>query len=295
MSIMTVVVKENSSKYLQHPQHDLLYKNLLHSFFEEFLELFFPDVHEHIDFQSITPLSEEVHTDLHKGTSRRLDIVVETKLKHTDVLIIVHIEPQSSVQTDFHERMYHYFSLLYNRYRKPIVPIAVFSYEQNWNKNHYEMKLPFFHVLTFNFLTLHLRKRNWRDFIDSNNPVAAALLSQMGYTESERIEVKKEFWRMLVRMQIDPARQNLIYGFFESYLKLTDIEEEIFMTEIGKLQEADKIFELTNSYVEKGKEARMEVALGMLKKGWDIDLISEIIRLDKAELEKLRSEKSDLK
>ena len=72
---------------------------------------------------------------------------------------------------------------------------------------------------------------------------------------------------MLVRMQIDPARQNLIYGFFESYLKLTDIEEEIFMTEIGKLQEADKIFELTNSYVEKGKkEARMEVALGMLKK-----------------------------
>ena len=166
-------------------------------------------------------------------------------------------------------------------------------------KINYEMKLPFFHVLTFNFLTLHLRKRNWRDFIDSNNPVAAALLSQMGYTESERIEVKKEFWRMLVRMQIDPARQYLIYGFFESYLKLTDTEEEIFMTEIGKLQEADKIFELTNSYVERGKEigkeegkeigrkegkelgkteAKMKVALRMLKKGWDIDLISEVTR-----------------
>src|SRR5699024_12217675 len=87
----------------------------------------------------------------------------------------------------FHERMYHYFSLLYHKYRKPILPIAVFSYDENSKEaDEFTISFPLFHVLTFNFLILELRKkRNWRDYIESDNPVAAALLSKMGYTEKE--------------------------------------------------------------------------------------------------------------
>lgn len=116
-------------------------------------------MHEHIDLKDIKPQSEEVYTDLIEGETCRFDNVVETKLKNTDVIVIVHIEPQSYVQGDFHERMFHHFSLLYNKYRKPIVPIAVFSYEGSWEKNRYTMDFPFFHVLTFDYMTLHLRKR----------------------------------------------------------------------------------------------------------------------------------------
>ncbi|WP_306463603.1 Rpn family recombination-promoting nuclease/putative transposase [Siminovitchia fortis] len=176
MSPITLV-KEKPASYTK---HDQLFKQLIHTFFKEFLDAFFPEVHDNIDFQSIKPLSEEVHTDLIKGSTRRLDVVVETKLKGTDVVIIVHIEPQSSAQPHFHERMYQYFSLLYNKYRKPIIPIAVLTYDENWEENEYTMSFPFFHVLTFNFMTLHLRKQNWRAFIHSNNPAAAALLSKMG-------------------------------------------------------------------------------------------------------------------
>jgi len=134
------LIKEDSQSYTK---HDQLFKELIHTFFQEFLEAFFPEVHDSIDFQSITPYSEKVRTDLIEGSTRRLDIVVETKLKETDVVVIVHIEPQSSVQTDFHERMYHYFSLLYNKYQKIIIPIAVFSYEENWEKDTFTMKTPF--------------------------------------------------------------------------------------------------------------------------------------------------------
>src|SRR5699024_4072333 len=80
------------------------------SFFKEFLEALFPDVPDHIDFHCMKPLRDEVYTDLLKGSTRRLDIVVETSLKGTDVLVIVHVEPQSYKQTDFHKRVYHYFS-----------------------------------------------------------------------------------------------------------------------------------------------------------------------------------------
>ena len=60
-----------------------------------------------MDFHTIKPLSEEVYTNIQKARTRRLDIVIETKWKNTDVVVIIHIEPQSYKQDDFHERMYH--------------------------------------------------------------------------------------------------------------------------------------------------------------------------------------------
>ncbi len=293
---MTVlsIVKEKTSSYTK---HDQLFKQLIHTFFKEFLEVFFPEVHENIDFHTIRPLSEEVYTDLIEGRTRRLDIVVETKLKGTDVVIIVHVEPQSSAQTYFHERMYQYFSLLYNKYRKPIIPIAVLTYPENWEKKKYMMAFPFFHVLTFNYLTLHLRKQNWRNFVHSDNPAAAALISKMGYTEKERVQVKIEFLKMMTRMKLDPAKQRLIYGFFETYLKLSDEEEEELMEEIQNLPDAEKIMELPISYEERGKkigrqegkqEGKQEVAFQMLKKDLPLDLIVEVTQIDRHEIERLR-------
>lgn len=152
------------------------------------------------------------------------------------------------------------------------------------------MEFDFFHVLTFNYLTLHLRKMNWRR---SDNPVAAALLSEMGYQKEERIEVKKEFLRMITRMELDPARQRLIYGFFESYLKLTEQEEEQLMDEVSKLPEADKIFEIPISYEEKGKEigkeiAKKEIVIEMLREGMDLKLIEKVSHLDIEEIKHLK-------
>jgi hypothetical protein len=296
MSPRTFFIKEKPASYMK---HDLLFKQLIHTFFKDFLEVFFPDVHDAIDFLSVKPLSEEVHTDMFEGSTRRLDIVIETKLKDTDAVVIVHIEPQSSAQPHFHERMHQYFSLLYNKYRKPIIPIAVLTYNESWERNEYTMAFPFFHVLTFHFMTLHLRKQNWRAFIHSNNPAAAALLSTMGYTEKERIQVKIEFLKMMARMTLDPARQRLIYGFFETYLKLTDEEEEKLMEEIKKLPEAEEILELPISYEEKGKaigfkegklEGKREVALQLLRKGLSVDFVAEVTKLEKGEIQNLRNE-----
>jgi hypothetical protein len=74
-------------------------------------------------------------------------------------------------------------------------------------------------VLQFQYLQLHLIKKNWRTFIESDNPVVAVLLSKMEYTKKERVQVKLEFLRMIGRMDLDPAKMELIHGFFESYLK----------------------------------------------------------------------------
>lgn len=97
-----MVIREEKKEYVK---HDQIFKELINNFFAEFLDVFFPEVHEGIDFKSIKPLSEELYTDLIKGENRRVDIVIEAKLKGTDTLIIVNVEPQSTYQDDFHKRM----------------------------------------------------------------------------------------------------------------------------------------------------------------------------------------------
>lgn len=109
--------------------------------------------------------------------------------------------------------MFVYFSRLYEKYRR-ILPIAVFAYEQVRDEPDFlALGFNFLEVLRFRFYKVELKKLNWRDFILSDNPVAAALLSKMGFSQAERVRVKLEFLRMLTRMKLDPARMELIAAF----------------------------------------------------------------------------------
>lgn len=298
--ISNFLIYEQKSNYVK---HDQLFKELIHNFFNEFLEVFFPEVHKNIDFSSIKPLSEELYTNLLDGENRRIDIAVEVKLKGEDTLIIVHVKPQSTHQKGFNHRMYRYFSMLYNKYQKPILPIAIFSYDsKHIEHDQFTIEFPFFHVLTFNFLMIELKKMDWRDYIKSNNPVAAALLSKMGYTKEEKVQVKIEFLRMMVKMELDPARTRFITGFFEQYLTLDHEEEEKLMKEISQSENPEEFTELPISWEERGirkgleqglergiEQAKREIVLEMLKEGLTIEFIAKMTHLDQEVIKELKA------
>ena len=117
------------------------------------------------------------------------------------------------------------------------------------------VSFPFLTVLDFRFLAIELRKLPWREYIRHDNPIAA-LLSKMGYNEEEKVEVKKEFLRMLTRLELDEARQRLLFGFFETYLRLSEEEEVRLRDEVKTMEEkeAAKVMELIVSYEQKGME-----------------------------------------
>lgn len=238
--------------------HDRLFKELIETFFEEFMLAFFPEAHEAIDFSELTFLTEEVFTDVTAGDRRRVDLLVQTRMKGEESIVIVHIESQSYVQNSFNERMFIYFSRLYEKYRKPILPVAVFSYDEAREEpDSFKLAFPFVKVLDFHFNTLQLRRQNWRDYIRQDNPAAAALLSKMGYAEHERIQVKIEFLRMLTRMSLNPARLTLVSRFFDTYFAWDDEEEEEQLRqELHKLkpEEEVKIMELKMYWEKKAEE-----------------------------------------
>jgi predicted transposase YdaD len=112
---------------VQQINHDQNFKELISTFFLEFLELFLPDMASTIDPNSVTFLQQEYFIDLVEGEENVIDLLAEVKQAGQDTTFLVHIEPQSSSQTIFPARMFFYFARLHQSHRQRIYPIPLFS------------------------------------------------------------------------------------------------------------------------------------------------------------------------
>jgi flagellar biosynthesis/type III secretory pathway protein FliH len=131
----------------------------------------------------------------------------------------------------------------------------------------HKVTLPELEVLTFNFHPVQLNRLNWCDFLQSKNPIAAALMAKMKIEQKDRPKVKVECLRLLVTLRLDPARTFLISGFVDNYLRLNATEESNFQIEIAKIkiaQEREDVMQITTSWMEQGVVLGREqgVALG---------------------------------
>jgi hypothetical protein len=255
--------------------HDQLFKELLTTFFVEFLELFFPSVLEYLDTDTISFVDKELFTDVVGGEKKIMDIVALAKFQQQDYSFLVHIENESSSKTDFNQRLFRYFCSLFLRFNRPIYPIVVFSYDspQRLDKSSFTIDFPNKQILQFDYDIVQLNRLNWRDFLQQKNPVAAALMAKMKIDPLDRPQVKAECLRLLVTLQLDPARMQLISGFVDTYLRLSSGEEAIFQSELGKmeLQEQEQIMQLTTSWEQKGilrgrEEEKLAITLRQLNR-----------------------------
>ena len=236
--------------------HDRLFKELLSTFFIEFLELFLPQVATTIDRSSIRFLPQEYFADLTTGEDKVIDLLVEVKQAEEDVGFLVHVEAQSYVEQDFSRRMFFYFARLYQKYLQRVYPIVVFSFDEPFRPepHRHTMEFPGLKVLEFNFASVQLNRLNWRDYLNQRNPVAVALMAKMRIAPRDRPKVKAECLRLLATLRLDPARTRLISGFVDTYLRLNQQEEQVFQEEIGKLEETERkgVMEIVTSWMEQG-------------------------------------------
>ncbi len=188
--------------------HDRLFKELISTFFLEFLDLFFPDMQAYLDPESITFLDKEVFTDVTVGDRYETDLLAQVQFQNQTSFFLVHIENQATTQANFAKRMFRYFARLHEKYDQPVYPIVVFSYDRPRSvaANQYTVRFPDFDVLQFNYQVVQLNQLNWRDYLAQANPVASALMAKMQIAPADRPKVKAECLRLLVTLKLDPAR-----------------------------------------------------------------------------------------
>lgn len=264
--------------------HDKLFKELLTTFFADFLALFAPEMSDSIEPSSIVFLEKEIFSDVTTGDVREVDLLVQAKRRDNDSFFLVHTESQSDSQKNFDRRMFRYFARLHEKYTLPIYPIALLTFDRPLKQQAsvYEVRFPDLDVLRFRYLLVQLNQLDWRAYLAQPNPIAAALMAKMRIAPADRPRVRLECLRMLVTLKLDMARTRLISGFVDAYLRLSSEEEELFDSELASLTKSDQedIMEITTSWTEKGIKIGLEQGLEQgLARGLEQGRVHEANRL----------------
>ncbi len=120
-------------------------------------------------------------------------------------------------------------------------------------------------MLDFSYVAIQLNRLNWRDFLSSQNPVAAALMAKMKIQPEDRPKVKAECLRLLATLRLNSAKMQLISEFVDTYLRLDEAEEVAFEAELNRMglskEEEPRVMEIVTSWMEKGIERGFQQTL----------------------------------
>ena len=234
-----------------------MFKELLTTFFVEFLDLFLPDVAAALDREAgIVAMDKEVFTDVTLGEKHEVDVLMKVRFRSEEAFFLVHVENQATPQADFPKRMFRYFARLTEKYDLPVYPVVIFSYDapQRPEPHLFQVAFPGKNVLRFEYAVIQLNRLPWRRFVRQENPVASALMAKMRMRPSDRPKVKAECLRLLASLRLDPARATLIGVFIESYLSLTAQEMRQYERTLAQFtpRERNETMELTTSWQREG-------------------------------------------
>ena len=272
------------SKNTNSIDHDGLFKQLLSTFFIEFIELFFPEILEYLDPDRLEFIDGELITDITIGKRKITDLLVKTYFQEQNYHFLIHVEHQSSSESNFNRRMFHYFTELEKKHATLIYPIVIFSYDRpkRAETNTFVVEAPNKKILEFNYDVIQLNRLNWRDFLKQKNPVASALMAKMQVQPEERVTVKLECIKLLLATKLDSLKSSVILQFIDNYLRLDRTEETIFNSEIAKIEpeQRAKIMTITTSWEEKGLEQGLERGLEQgLERGRRLELIESTLEV----------------
>lgn len=243
--------------------HDRLFKELLTTFFSEFVELFIPDLAAFMDRQSVDFLDKEVFTDITLSERHEVDLLARARVAGTgDVFFLIHVENQASARPEFARRMFRYFARLHEKHDLPIFPVVIFSYDQPLRQepDRYVVDFPNKRVLEFAFTAIQLNRLSWRDYLRNPNPVASALMAKMQVAPQDRPRVKLECLRMLATLKMDRARSTLIATFMDTYLQLTAAELSVYNRAVEMIEphEREAVMIWTNEWMEMGRAVGLQ-------------------------------------
>ena len=246
--------------------HDGLFKELFCEFFADFLKAFFPSIFDYLNLEQLDFLQQELIIQPRKNRNTRADLVVKVKPKGQEHkgTILVHIENQIEKEEDFAKRMFKYFQRLDLTKNLPVIPIVVFAPDHvplEEEPSQYIISFPFGKVLQFNFFKVELKKLYWRNYLDSNNPVALALMGKMLHDASEKIEMKFEFLTRIIRLNLDSEKLETLVGFFDVYVKLTEKQTKILLERLAEFEseEVVAVQRIITSWEKRGRQEGVEL------------------------------------
>ncbi|MFW5893545.1 MAG: Rpn family recombination-promoting nuclease/putative transposase [Verrucomicrobiota bacterium] len=251
---------------------DSPWKDVLDKYFPAFMELLFPDAYADIDW-SIPPVA--LDAELQKivrdaATGRRLaDKLVRVKRQSgEDLVVLVHTEVQGQYDPEFAERMFTYHYRIRDRYRQPVVSLAVFGDQKpKWRPNRLSYEL-WGCSLDFRFPVVKLSDfgNQWDRLQSDDNPFATVVMTHTKATETKDDPHGRKLWKMrLTRNMYERGfeKQTIldIFRIIDWMMTLPPEIEKQFENELQTFEKERKMPYLTaieRNAIEKGKKQGIE-------------------------------------
>jgi predicted transposase/invertase (TIGR01784 family) len=317
--------KQNVSgkKKTENRKYDSAWKRVIKQLFKDFLEFFFTDIYQAIDFtKEIVFLDKElkeIDPDSTLG-DRVADVLVKVHLKDGTtkyICIIVHIEVQGQPQPNFMERMFIYFYRAFDKEKEekiPVMSVAVLTDDNpKYRPDEYKLDLFGFELkmrIPIVKITDFKKDEKLKHKLETSaSPMAMVVLAQLKSHEvkqaddPKKFEVTKELIRQCYKNGYSRDDTRLLLKFFdwvirlpeaykESIKEVIEITEEEFKMEYVPIWERDAEKRGEEEGIKKGekrgedKKAR-ETARKMIARKFDIDTIIDITGLKREEIEKM--------
>ncbi len=171
---------------------DDVWKEAIETYFEEFIDFFFPDIAEDIDFDKgyefLDKELEKITKDA-QTTKRFADVLVKVYLKDgSEKWLLIHIEVQGYYEKAFAKRMFIYNYRIFDRYDKDVVSFSILTDASNsFRNNEYERKRWGFE-LKFKFPIVKILdyKERWKELEENKNPFSVIVMTHLKEMETKK-------------------------------------------------------------------------------------------------------------
>ncbi|MFN6539778.1 MAG: Rpn family recombination-promoting nuclease/putative transposase [Nostoc sp. EkiNYC01] len=257
---------DNNDNKTKNPstEYDSPWKDILQTYFPEFMQFFFPSAYNEIDWtKEIEFLDKELMEAVKDAEIGRrfADKLVKLYLKNgQQEWVLIHVEVQSQEESDFAARIYNYNYRIYDRYKKTVASFAILGDERpNWRPAQFGYSL-FGCELNFKFPIVKLVDYQERlsELENESNPFATVVMAHLAAlnTQSNRNERKVQKLALVRRLYEQGLRQqdvlNLV-AFIDWMLTLPLDLEQQFKLEVQQL-EAERTMKYVTSFERSGIE-----------------------------------------
>ena len=304
------------------PSHaDAAWKHALEVYFPSFMQFFYPDIAAQIDW-TVKPemLDKELRKLTHDGETghRLVDKLIKVRLKNGQAhLLLLHVEVQGHYEADFPERLYLYHSRLYDRYRLPVLTLAILADDRpQWRPTEHVMQACGHRVVQFRFLMKKLLdyRTQVNDLLSSSNPFGIVVAAQLAALETRgdaqsRLQQKSALTRVLYEQGLSKQHVLHLYYFLDGVMTLPEecevryndyihaLEEEkavAFITTAEKIGRKKGMQQGLEQGMQKGLDQgqhgkALEIAHRMFKVGISVEAIKTCTGLDDDDLSTLIS------
>lgn len=300
------------SEKKQRANHDSAWKDILDAYFKEFMEFFYPEIAEKIDwitpYESLDNELQSITTDAMVGKTFVDKLIKVRSLEGKQEVVLIHVEVQGKKEDEFSKRLFQYYCKLFTKYDQSILTLAILTdSNQSWHPYSYQRDVFGFSVLTFNFKThklldYHSKKQ---DLETSSNPFAIVVLVHLIFLETKKDPKARFLMKLrLTRLLYDRGRGrdyviNLLKVIDWALVIPKDLELE-YKEKLHELEEEKNMSYVTSfekSAIEKGlqqgrEEGREEgeylkatiIAKKLIAQGRSIQYIQDLTNLSENEI-----------